>query len=187
MQPSTYHTALIAIFALIGGSAAAPNSLNPACHPGGNFDLSKWALETPIDNGSKQPLVINAAQLSAAGGDACKDGWQDKGSDHSWFFTVRLPYSSTIPFLGTHHSPSQPGNDRWLHGDESARILCLAPMHQMGRVQPLPNRVSRSLSVVLVSHRSQKPSARQARGYQRQQHLHRTGLPSWHRREQAVC
>jgi hypothetical protein len=65
----------------------AAAALNPSCRPGGNFDLSKWALETPIDNGNGQPLVISAASLSG-GNDGCKNGWQDKGSSHQWFFTV---------------------------------------------------------------------------------------------------
>jgi hypothetical protein len=75
--------------------AVVEAALNPGCRPGGNFDLSKWALETPIDNGKGQPLVISAQQLSGGGGkDGCKNGWQDKGSDHQWFFTV----SARIPF-----------------------------------------------------------------------------------------
>jgi len=73
--------------------AVVEAALNPGCRPGGNFDLSKWALETPIDNGKGQPLVISTQQLSGGGSgkDGCKNGWQDKGSDHQWFFTVSGP------------------------------------------------------------------------------------------------
>ncbi|KAK0712091.1 alginate lyase 2 [Lasiosphaeris hirsuta] len=78
------YNALLATLPFFPSRVAA--ALNPSCRPGGNFDLSKWALETPIDNGNGQPLVISAASLSA-GNDGCKNGWQDKGSNHQWFFT----------------------------------------------------------------------------------------------------
>ena len=79
-----YQAVLIVTLPLLGDIVAA---LNPSCRPGGNFDLSKWELETSIDNGAGAPSVISAAQLSA-GKDGCKSGWQDKGDKHQWFFTV---------------------------------------------------------------------------------------------------
>ena len=83
MQLSFYQTGIIAVITF--GSVTA--ALDPNCRPGGNFDLSKWDLETPIDNGHGQPLVIPAATLSG-GSNGCSNGWQDKGPDHQWFFTV---------------------------------------------------------------------------------------------------
>jgi len=103
MHLPTYQTTFIVALPFLGSLAAA---LNPKCHPGGNFDLSKWGLETPIDDGKNQPLVISAAQLSA-GNDGCNNGWQDKGSDHQWFFTVcclsiacpKLPSAQSLVIL----------------------------------------------------------------------------------------
>jgi len=92
MQLPTFQTALIAALPFLDGVAAA---LNPACRPGGNFDLTKWDLETPINDGNGRPKVIKAAELNG-NGDGCNKGWQDKGSDHQWFFTVRpSPFPST--------------------------------------------------------------------------------------------
>ena len=86
MQPPAYSLNAL-IHALPFSSSRVAAALDPSCRPGGNFDLSKWALETSIDNGKGQPLVISAQQLSG-GNNGCKDGWQDKGSNHQWFFTV---------------------------------------------------------------------------------------------------
>jgi len=103
MQFSAYQTVFIAALPFLSGVAA---TLNPSCHPGGNFDLSKWDLETPIDDGKGRPLVIKAANLSASK-DGCSNGWQDKGPDHQWFFTV-CAHESLLPHFSL-LSPPQSG------------------------------------------------------------------------------
>ena len=47
MQLHAFSTFIITL-SLLGGLAVA---LDPNCRPGGNFDLTKWDLETSIDNG----------------------------------------------------------------------------------------------------------------------------------------
>ncbi|KAF2643656.1 alginate lyase 2 [Massarina eburnea CBS 473.64] len=115
MQFTTYQIAFVSILPIFSGLSSA---LNPSCRPGGNFDLKKWDLETPIDNGSGQPKVIPGSDLTPAG-DACKNGWQDKGSDHQWFFkestdgsmVMKAPgYSSSRPCIkwsGSNHCRSE--------------------------------------------------------------------------------
>ncbi|KOS22871.1 Alginate lyase [Escovopsis weberi] len=56
----------------------AVTALNPACAPGGNFDLSKWSLQLPIGNPGS-PTTIPASQLQGC------SGYQD--TYHQYFFT----------------------------------------------------------------------------------------------------
>jgi hypothetical protein len=84
MHLPIHQAALVAALQFAGVVAA----LNTTCRPGGNFDLRMWELETSIDNGKGQPLVISAKSLGG-NQDGCTSGWQDKGKDHQWFFTVR--------------------------------------------------------------------------------------------------
>jgi len=83
---------LLPLFAALPFLSGLASALDPTCRPGGNFDLSKWELETSINNGNGQPLVISAKDLSG-NGNGCANGWQDKGSEHQWFFTVRGSFS----------------------------------------------------------------------------------------------
>jgi len=53
-------------------------TLNPACAPGGNFDLSHWELQLPIGT-TGEPDTISTADLEGC------SGYQDPG--HHYFFT----------------------------------------------------------------------------------------------------
>ncbi|KAH8812516.1 polysaccharide lyase family 7 protein [Xylogone sp. PMI_703] len=54
-------------------------ALNPACAPGGNFDLSLWELQLPTGSSPGHPTTISSSQLQGCG------GFQDAG--HQFFFT----------------------------------------------------------------------------------------------------
>ena len=69
------YSTLPVIFASLHLATAA---LNPSCHPGGNFDLSKWQLQLPYgDNGT--PKTVSPADLEGC------SGFEDPG--HQYFFT----------------------------------------------------------------------------------------------------
>ncbi|KAF2111246.1 alginate lyase 2 [Lophiotrema nucula] len=144
MHLPIYQTLFVATLSFPSGLVAAVPSgsrLSPKCHPGGNFDLSNWNLETSIDNGTGRPLIISAAKLGA-GKDGCKNGWHDEGPEHEWFYTdpkdgamvINAPgYSDEHPCIRT-----------------SGSVHCRTEFHEVSPSSWPPNATTNHLHVKLV-------------------------------------
>lgn len=77
--PSSGAGGLAALSVLLLQSLPVSAALSPKCHPGGNFDLSKWKLQLPIGNGS--PQEIPGSDLEGCKGYTNKDYFYTSGSD----------------------------------------------------------------------------------------------------------
>jgi hypothetical protein len=59
---------------------ASVTALDPNCHPGGNFDLTKWNLQLPIGS-TGSPSTISAGQLQSCSGYSSSYFYTDGSGD----------------------------------------------------------------------------------------------------------
>ncbi|PNY27081.1 Uncharacterized protein TCAP_02990 [Tolypocladium capitatum] len=77
--PSSSAGGLATLSVLLLQSLPISAALNPKCHPGGNFDLSKWNLQLPIGKG--RPQEIPSRELQGCNGYTNKDYFYTSDSD----------------------------------------------------------------------------------------------------------